>query len=29
MLIRFRNEDVLNDLDAVIARIEAACAALG
>ena len=29
MLIRFRNEDVLNDLDAVIARIGAECAARG
>ncbi|AZO80935.1 MULTISPECIES: DUF559 domain-containing protein [unclassified Bosea (in: a-proteobacteria)] len=26
MLIRFRNDEVLNDLDAVIARIERACA---
>jgi very-short-patch-repair endonuclease len=26
MLIRFRNEEVLNDRDAVIARIRAACA---
>lgn len=29
MLIRFRNEDVLNDLDAFIARIEAAAQRLG
>ena len=29
MLIRFRNEDVLNNLDAVVARIGAACAVEG